>query len=529
MSGLLNIPRRQLIKTAAAATLAVPAYLKSPRPAFAQKVTRLKVGVTPPATQATLGYLTENEGTGPLQPMYEFLTMTDPVTGAVGPNLATEWSSSADAKEWRFKLRQNVTFHDGKPFTAKDVVKSWELLTATDSRATTAAQFRRLVGSADKIEIVNNYELVFHLQAPEPELPYYLTQGFVIYSKDYWDAVGRAGYAAKPVGTGPYRFVEFKEGQHILYQRVENHWRKTPDFRELQILYMPEDVTRLAALLAGEIHIAEISRAVQNQAIARGKKIVPSSRPAAAVSAHFGGNYLTPKGQPGPLANKLVRQAMNLAVNRQEINEQIFGGRGVIAVVEGYQVTDPEYDPAWKPYPFDPAQAKALLAQAGFASGFSFDMTVVSPPGFPELPSVIEAMAIYFKNVGLRPNLVQLEFATQNTRQRGADFYNTVYSGRNSIRPLSRSMEYFWSKGIYHFFEDPYIDERLNRFSTSVNPQERSTIMKEVGDFAYKAYASLPIVYLNAEVAIDPNVVAEYKADIGAFGPSVGHEYTKAA
>ncbi|HEY4201432.1 MAG TPA: ABC transporter substrate-binding protein [Devosiaceae bacterium] len=531
MSASFSISRRQLIKSAAAAGALSYTYLQGSGQAFAQQAKRLIVGVTPPATQATLGFMTETEGSGPLQPMYEFLTMSDRFTGAIGPNLASEWQSSADAKQWHLKLRPDVTFHNGKPFTAQDVVKSWELLTLEDSRATTASYFRKLIASADSFEIVNDHEIVFHLERAEPELPYYLSQaqGFIIYSKDYWDSVGRDGYAANPIGTGPFKFVEFRVDQYILYNRVENHWRQTPEFAELQIMYMPEDATRLAALLAGEVHIAEISRSLQNQAVARGKQIVTSTRPAASISARFGGNYLNPKGEPGPLANKLVRQAMNLAVNRDEINQQIFGGRGTPAAVEGFQSTDPEFDPAWTPYPFDPDQAKALLTQAGYANGFSFDMTVVTPTGFPELPTVVEAMGIYFTNIGLSPNLVQMEFADQNNRQRAADFYNTLYSGRNSVRPLFRAMEYFSSKGIYHFFEDPYLEQRVDSFAKSLDPKERSGLIKEVGDFLYKNYADISLLNLYAEIAVDPTVVAEYKADIGAFGASIGHEYTKAA
>ncbi|HEY4201610.1 MAG TPA: ABC transporter substrate-binding protein [Devosiaceae bacterium] len=531
MPEAIDKSRRHFMQAAAAAT-AGGVLLPSVLPAFGQDAgaTRLRVGLTPPATQVTLGFMSENTGTGPLQPMYEFLAIADRFTGEIVPNLASDWQRSDDARQWRVKLRSDVKFHDGTPFTAKDVVLSFNLITAEDSRATTAAVFRKLMKSADNIEVVNDHELVFQLDVAEPELPYYLTQGLLIYSKDYWDKVGQDGYAAAPIGTGPFKFKEFRPSQYILYSRVENHWRQTPEFGELQLMYMPEDTTRLAALLAGEIDIAEIPRAVQNQALARGKAIVPSTRPAVIVSAKFGGNYLKPKGDKlnGPLTNKLVREAMNLAVNRDEINQQIFNGHGVIAVVEGYQPTDPEYNPDWKPYAFDPDKAKALLAEAGYKDGFDFDMTVVTPPGFPEVPTVVEAMSIYFTNIGLRPNLVQMEVSDQNDKQRSSDFYNTLYSNRQPLKPLFQAMEYFWSKGIYHFFEDPFIEEKMAKFPTGT-AAEREQIIKDIGNFLHDQHASLPIVYLNAEVAIDPKVVAEYKADIAGFGASVGHEYTKAA
>ena len=135
------------------------------------------------------------------------------------------------------------------------------------------------------------------------------------------------------------------------------------------------------------------------------------------------------------------------------------------------------------------------------------------------------ALATLFRTFCTLPPTV----AENTNRQRAADFYNTVWSSRQSLRPLFRAIEFFWSKSTYHFFEDPYIEEHMDRFSKSLDPQERSTLMREIGDFAYKAYATMPILYAYGEVAIDPNVVAEYKVDMNEFGASVGHEYTKTA
>ena len=527
--------RREFVQLAltAAAGSALTTYT-TPASAQALPVTRLRVGLTPPANQVTLGYRGQGADNGQLSPMCEALVGSDRFTGELVPQLATSWQRSADGRTWTFKLRPNTPFHDGTIFSAKDVPFSWQLLTSPASRASNAPVWRGLVKSVDDIKVVNDLEVVFNLARPEPELLYFLSPavGMTIYSKDYWDKVGEAGYAKLPIGTGPFRFREFKPGEYILYERVENHWRQTPEFKELQFLYMPEDATRLAALLNGEIHIAEMPRALQSQAVARGMKIAASTLPAVQVSGYFGGNNLAARGAPGggPLTNVLVRQAMNIAVNRQEINEQIYGGRGTIEIVQPYQPEDPAFNPAWKPYPYDPAKAKALLAQAGFPNGFDFDMTVVTPPGFPEFPDLVQALAIYFKQVGLRPRLLPMEMAALIDRQRAATLQNTLASNRQSIQPL-----YFYvpnnysSKGVQHFFEDPYFESAFTKFRESVDEVERLQILKDVGNFLYEQYATLPLLFLYAEVGVNPKVVAEYKADIGFFGASVGHEYTKAA
>jgi peptide/nickel transport system substrate-binding protein len=515
-----------------ASTGALIGTLASATPGFGQTQAgkRLKVGLTPPANQVTVGYRGQNADIGPLLPMYDCLVVADRFTGENKPGLATRWETSPDAKTWRFALRENVAFHDGSPFAAADVRFSWSLLTRQDSRATSAPFWRNLVASENDIEIAGPHEVVFHLKRPEPELPFYLTrsQGMLVYSKAYADKVGLDGYAAKPVGTGPFRFKEFKEGQYLLYERVENHWRKTPEFAELQLQYMPDDVTRLAALLAGEVHIAEVPRSIQAQAVARGMKSERSTRAAAVLFFAFGGNYLN--AASGPLSNKLVRQAMNLAINRDEINDSLYGGGAEVAVVQPYQRSDPAFNPAWKPYPHDPQKARSLLAQAGYANGFDFDMTLVAPPGFPEFPTIVEAVATYFRNVGLRPRIVQMEIAQLVDLQRSRKLANTVNSNRNSMQPLFAYVpSYYASGGIGHFFESPFLEERIKRLQASSDSSERLELLKEVGNHLYEEFATMPILFLYGETLINPAVVAEYKADIGAFGASVDHEYTRPA
>ncbi len=168
-----------------------------------------------------------------------------------------------------------------------------------------------------------------------------------IYSQDHWDAVGgEDSYFADPIGTGPFTHVELKLNQYILHKRVENHWRKTPEFREVQFLFAPEAATRLAMLLAGEAHIATVPRGLQSQATSAGMKIgkstLPGSHYFAWIPWYRPDNYVDPnigKPLPGlpavgptkaydpadPIRNVKVRQALNEAINRNEINQVFLG------------------------------------------------------------------------------------------------------------------------------------------------------------------------------------------------------------
>ena len=152
----------------------------------------------------------------------------------------------------------------------------------------------------------------------------------VMESKARWDAGGKELYGQKVVGTGPFEFVERKVGSYVLYKRVENHWRKTPEVKELEFRWVPEGVTRLATLMAEEVHISDVDRALQTDAVAKGMKVVPSKLHAMQHHWYFGGLYFATPDKLDtkmPFTDKRVRQAMNMAINRQAIANALLGGK----------------------------------------------------------------------------------------------------------------------------------------------------------------------------------------------------------
>src|SRR5262249_60225687 len=165
--------------------------------------------------------------------------------------------------------------------TAKDVRLSIFLIIQPESTATDAGLWRTLMGIgkqdaieeithklAQRVEIVNDYEVILHTAVVAPELVEHLSANndLVIQSKARWEAGGKALYGQKVVGTGPFAFVERKVGSHVLYRRVAQPWRHTPEVPELEFRWVPEGVTRLATLLTGEVHIAEIDRPLHQDA-----------------------------------------------------------------------------------------------------------------------------------------------------------------------------------------------------------------------------------------------------------------------
>ena len=139
------------------------------------------------------------------------------------------------------------------------------------------------------MEIVNDYQVVFRLKQAAPEFVENLSANtdLVMESKARWDAGGKELYGQKVVGTGPFEFVERKVGSHVLYKRVENHWRQTPEYKELEFRWVPEGVTRLATLLAEEVHISDVDRALQKDAVAKGMQILTSTTAGHPASVAF--------------------------------------------------------------------------------------------------------------------------------------------------------------------------------------------------------------------------------------------------
>lgn len=526
---------------AAPTAAAVPKAIATPTPvpvATKPVATRLKVAMTPPATQSTIGWLGARSSMGQVSAMYEGLLWENNITGAFDPMLATRWELSKDGLTQHWWLRNDVTFHTGKKFTAKDVVFTYERVTGPDSVHSNIARWKELIKSKDGFEIVNDYEIVYHFNVPGFESAFFSTEskGGHIYSKEQWDATGGTtkGYADKPTGTGPYRFVEFKEGQHILFEALDKHWRVVPDFKELQIFYVPESATRLAQLLAEEVHVAEIDRSLKPEVLKRGMKVEQSTLPGLQAGIFFGGNHLPDKNVPGPLSNKLVRQALNLAFDRKKIQETIFAGDGELQQTPMVHSKDEVFDPAWKLYPYDLVKAKELLAQAGYPNGFSIDFWTARYPGAPELPEVAEAAATMWLQIGVKAKIIDSEFAKIRDRYRSRTFTGTeVFAFRGGFNPAFQQIQSHLispkvAGGPLYTYEDPFNDAQFRKYLDSSDVAERNRLLREIADFSYQNYANVPLLWLGGLAGINPKVVVDYKCATSAFGPVRCHEYTKA-
>jgi ABC-type transport system substrate-binding protein len=248
------------------------------------------------------------------------------------------------------------------------------------------------------------------MKRPSTTMPYAVSRAgdLRIVSKAQWDKEGEAGFDKRPAGTGSYRFAARQQGIGITFERHDGHWKgEKPAFKKLEFRITREEATRLAMLVSGEAHIADLPRELQKDALGKGMKIFSSTYPVDWITVYMGGQYYMP-GDPAfksnvPWTNKKVRQALNMAVNRKELLATVFAGKGSMTYVSGWSEKSEGWNPEWasrfdQMYGYNPAKAKALLKEAGFGPGqLKFKVLAFTEPGESEGPQVAEALGIYYK------------------------------------------------------------------------------------------------------------------------------------
>jgi peptide/nickel transport system substrate-binding protein len=324
----------------------------------------------------------------------------------MAPCLAESWKESADGLVYEFKLREGLHFHNGDLFTAEDV--KWSFLRY---RGVSAKLLRDRVKA---VEVVDPYRIRFVLQTPWPDfLVFYATPATGaawIVPKKYIEKVGEEGFRQKPVGLGPYRFVRSTPGVELVLEANEQYWRKKPSVKRVVIKGVPDRTTRLAMLKTGEADIGYLMVGLEAATIKADPKLrLAKVIPPAAWWMEFPEQW-NPKS---PWADRRVRLAANLAVDKQGLNEA--ERLGYSRLTGSIIPSGMDFALPIDPYPYDPAQAKRLLAEAGHAGGF--DAGDLTP--LPPFTTMGEAVANYLAAVGIRTRVRNMERATFMEAWRG--------------------------------------------------------------------------------------------------------------
>jgi ABC-type transport system substrate-binding protein len=470
-----------------------------------------------------------------LRPMYEYLIGVDAETGNLIPQLATEWTLDPAEPAYRFKLRTGIPFHGGHGnFGAQDVVFTWTDLTQPDSRHGQSPYWRSVVKS---IEIVSDAEVVFHLTRPDANFLRAISEaegGMEIRSKAHADelrgtaqATGSAGTMATPpiAGTGPYQFKERVQGQYLRFERVAyQHWRATPDFPQFEFRFQRESSSRLAALLAGEVQITNLPSDLTREAERRGFRVIQGRLPALRSYLSISCCYMKDPNDPSqgwmypnsPLMDVRVRKALDKAINRDELNKAFFDGKGQPLYVNHFYPNGPGWNPEWaqrfpEEYGYDPAKAKALLAEAG-QSNLVTNMIANPIPQYSGAEDVGDAIAGYWRAIGVTVEHPQMEPAEVDSLGRQQKLNNDYrMAGTSASQLLGVSV---FNSGIglgtRASMEDPDTDAVLRQIWVTLDEKRQGALWRQLGDMMFERHMSVPLFWLPSEVVVSPALVSDY-------------------
>jgi peptide/nickel transport system substrate-binding protein len=478
-------------------------------PAWAQAKTELTVALSSFSAETLDPALQGHNVKYYLSLMFDYLVGVTPdgqPTQAGG--LASKWEPSSDHKRWTFHLRKGVKFHDGTEMTSEDV--KFSLQRAMSKRSTTgyAGPLRTLIAD---IETPAPDRVVIVLKEPTLIIPTYLsrslsTEGMVL-PKKYLEANGDDVFARKPVGTGPYTFVEQVVGSHIKLTAVDQHWRiGVPKYKNITFKLVPEETTRIALLRRGEVDVADVSRERVKELEKEGFP-VHMRKEEAIVHMWW---VLGPDGRTPPTKDKRVREALNLAIDRAEIAQSIFGGYAEPAAIPmglswafkevGFKVT-PEMA-----YPYDVARAKKLLADAGLAGGFSQDVYAFQLPGFPEGKAFAEAVAGYWEKIGVKSKLIPVDYPA--FRKQWVDrkvpgamgYYNIANRDWIGTYALLEKQAYTPSK-LNDTVNDTEIDGMIAQVMKQTDRDKINALMRNIYARLRSEHHGVPVVYVHSPYA----------------------------
>ena len=375
-------------------------------------------------------------------PITETLGMAGFDSGAVVPMLAESWDISADAQTWTFHIRKGVQFHKGfGEMTAEDVVFSHRQIADSDKHARSANAAEMFFAEDGNQTTPDNYTWVVDMGQPFSEVPLYeligtpRAVGAWVVSKKQWDEEGEEEANFNTAATGPWEIDEAKTGEFWRMRAVENHWRVTPAFAELVFHEIPEESARVAGFKTGNLDtfimaldsisevesvdgaaLMQVPNAVQAGVNFYGQTYMPARDGGGEMWPNYNPDlpWVSPNSDinsPEWATARTVRLALAIAIDREAIVANMLQGFGRPLTLKdwmGFEDRLPSPEEAW---PYDPARAKSLLAEAGYPNGFTATLTTAIR-GAPSEVEACEAVAQYWDAIGINVDFQRVPYGT---------------------------------------------------------------------------------------------------------------------
>ena len=425
--------------------------------------------------------------------IFDTLVDIDPETDEVVPQIAESWEIISDT-EYRFHIRQGIKFHNGEALTAEDVKYSLD-------RAIASPAVSYIVDFIDEVIVEDEYTVLVKLDAPyAPALRNLAVPFAAIVPMDYTSA-NEDILRTAPVGSGPYKFEEWSQNDRTVLVANEDYYAGAPLTEEIVFKVIPEAAQRTIALETGEVDIAYDPLTADKQRIAENDDLMIYSSPS--VNCY----YLTLNMAKAPFDNKLVRQAISHAIDRQLIVDTLYMGSG--------QPADDIIAPSVFGYfgcgvdEYDPELAKQLLAEAGYPDGFSCSIWVNNSQERVEVCQVIQAM---LGEIGIDCSLEVMEFGAFLSRTSAGEhdmaFFGWVTSTMDADYTYY-SLEHSSQQGAAgnrSFTSDPEVDRLVETGRFSTDEAVRLQAYKDLSVYLKDLANNINIIYTEISAGAGKNV-----------------------
>ena len=441
--------------------------------------------------------------------IYEPLIYRD-ANGKLVPALATSWKALDDLT-WEFKLRKNVKFHDGTPFTAEDVVATYKRVPNVPNSPSSMATFTKPIVET---KIVDPHTIIFKTATPHVLLPSDLGSVDIIPKAIAEKAATEdfnSGKAA--IGTGPYKFAEYIPNQRVVLKANYGYWGGEEPWDKVTFKILSNPSARVAALLSGDVQMietvptADIAKLSGDKGFALADKV--SNR---VIYVHL--NQWSDKAAPfvfakdgkpldrNPFKDARVRKALSMAINRDAIADRVMEKKAVPA---GQLLPDVFYGTSrkLKPLKYDPEGAKKLLAEAGYPNGFT--LTVHGPNNrYINDDKIAQAIAQFYSRAGIEAKVETMPSSVYFTRATKGEFgYMLLGWGTesneqgSSLRSLLATYDPGKGMGVVNRarYSNPVLDKQITDALVTMDEKKREAMIQQAAETAMHDTALIPIHY----------------------------------
>ncbi len=430
--------------------------------------------------------------------------------GELAPEIAESWTTNDDATVWDFKIRQDVKFHDGSKLTVEDVKFTFDRSNVEGAMEGETSPRKGLLGPLESVDIIDNETVRFTFSEPSPTFLMLLNHHQVV-SKSHLEEVGK-DIATKPMGTGPFKFVEGSIDERIVLERFEDYYGGSPDIppvgsapaKRVVFEFIPETATRIAALQSGQVHIIQGVPTT----------MVPQLEGDPNINVNItSGTNLTlfeMNTQMAPLNDKRVRQAINYAIDIDLIVETVLQGFGTV-VAGPFQPTEYGIDNSIKPYGYDIEKAKSLLEDAGYAEGF--DLVIDARE---DLQNIAQAAAGQLNEIGINATVRAWDMGIlRDVALAGERMMTFTTWGNSFLDPTGLTDPKLKTddRGNYSQYSNLELDEILTKAANLPYSQEREDLYKQAQNIIYE---DAPWVFSYVESVIEAS-----RVEVENFEPSI--------